>query len=146
MALTASVTLTENPAFEPQIAARASDLLDRAAAVYADGVRRAMENSPASGRAYRSGSVSVEGGRQGGGYHRASAPGEPPAPDTRTLVESIATAGQGLGFAHTVDVGVMSVDASRYVIALELGTSRMLPRPVWLPELQRAASSLGIPE
>lgn len=137
----ASVTVTENPAFGPQLAERASALMDRYAAVYADRVRGAMENSPASGRVYRRGSISVEGG-----YHRASAPGEPPAPDTRTLVESIATVGQGIGFAHVVEVGVTSVEAGQYALLLERGTSRMLPRPVWIPELQRATSAPGVPE
>jgi len=107
----------------------------------------AMENSPASGRIYRRGSVSVEGGRQAGmGFHRASAPGEPPAPDTRELVETIGTSGQGAGTTRVVDVGVTSAAAAAYVLPLELGTSRLLPRPVWIPELQRAASSPGNPE
>jgi len=141
-----TVEFTANPGFDPWLADQAGPLVDRYAEGYATRVRMAMENSPASGRAYQSGSVSVEGGRQGGGYHRASAPGEPPAPDTRELVEAIATVGQGEGTSRAVDVGVTSPAAARYLLALELGTSRMLPRPVWLPELDRARSTPGNPE
>lgn len=78
-----------------------------------------MQNSPRGGRVYRRGGVS----------HKASAPGEPPAPDTGFLMRSIGT---------SVDpetlVGTVSFTA-RYARALEYGTARMAARPFARPAL-----------
>src|SRR5258707_11771724 len=50
---------------------------------YVNRVRDLMRNSPATGRGYESGSSGTKI------RHRASAPGEPPAPDTGQLVDSV---------------------------------------------------------
>lgn len=98
-------------------------LVEQAAQVYTAEVRRLMEESPRGGRLYR----------RGLRLHKASAPGEPPAPDTRALIESIAY--------EVVEEGdvVSAYAGSRlpveYAAALEFGTQHVAPRPAWRPAL-----------
>src|SRR5215831_8893515 len=107
-----SATFNVDPSFEPWLASKAADVLDRSADTYVIEVERRMISSPATGRVYSS----------RGRRHRASAPGEPPAPDTHTLVESIASQPSGDGFDREILVGVDSTRSAVYVLSLELGT------------------------
>lgn len=71
-------------------------------------------DTPKTGRIYR----------RRGVEHQASAPGEPPASDTGTLVSRIRT-----DFARLAElVGVIRA-STRYAAALEYGTHRMAARP-----------------
>lgn len=108
----------------------------RLAATYANTVKRLMRDSPASGRRY--------------GRHRASAPGEPPAPNTGRLVQSIRWQ-----VTHDRRVWVASVSTNvKYALYLEYGAARgvthargrnkgriravrwvLYPRPAWAPAL-----------
>jgi len=67
------------------------------------------------------------------GKHTASAPGNPPNTDTGNLVSNITVQKIAGGF----DVGSRS--GAPYGVALEFGTSKMMPRP-WL----RPAAEKGI--
>lgn len=80
-------------------------------------------NAPKSGREYR----------RRRGTHRASAPGEPPAIDTGTLLASI-------GEPHVRKegnalVGTLTISAS-YAGLLERGTPRMAARPFAMPAVE----------
>lgn len=123
-----------NPAFVPWLDGKVERVMDAMGEFYADEVQRLMQTSPASGRVYRL--------RNPDRIHMASAPGEPPSQDTRELIHSIDSVGHGIGFDHVVEAGVTSTLAAEYAIPLELGTSRVLPRPAWIPALQNVR---GIP-
>lgn len=75
-------------------------------------VTRIMRETKKSGRTYRRG-------------HIASAPGEPPAPDTARLLRSIKVRSRGL--QADVYTGL------EYAPWLEFGTGRILPRPFMRP-------------
>lgn len=65
-----------------------------------------------------------------GALHQASAPGEPPAPDIGNLKNSIEATQQRrlLWWVH---------DGVEYGLYLELGTSRMAPRPFMVPAVEK---------
>jgi len=65
------------------------------------------------------------------GSHQASAPGDPPAVDTGTLRASIVS--------RETSKGASVSSHMEYAIYLELGTSKMAPRPVWIPVAQEIA-------
>lgn len=88
---------------------------------------RSQLSRPGSGRVYGR-------GRLGARRHQASAPGEPPAPDTRTLLESAHIEQEG----ETVRVLVNGADAA----GLEFGTRRMQPRPYMRPALVAAKARM----
>lgn len=132
-------TFVVNPEFQPWLDAKAETVMDASADVYVGEVRRRIESSEPAGRWYTS-------KRSRGARHHASAPGQPPAIDTGTLIQSIDTQSAGTGFQRVVQAGVSSREAATYVLALELGTSRMAPRPVWLPSLDAVRGRLGAPE
>lgn len=92
-----------------------NQVVDGVRAVTLDGVglvQNHMRQSPATGRSY--------------GNHRASAPGEPPAPDTGRLVGAIVA---GPVEQEKGDV-VGSIRANtEYAAALQLGTDKMAARP-----------------
>lgn len=80
----------------------------------------AIQKGPKTGRTYVRGTVT----------HRASAPGEAPATDTGILAGSI---------GWNVDASTLTADvfaSSAYAVHLELGTSRMEPRPFMVPALE----------
>ncbi|QDP54147.1 MAG: hypothetical protein GOVbin4685_7 [Prokaryotic dsDNA virus sp.] len=95
-------------------------VLETAAEIEA-GVKLRMQQGPATGRTYKRRSV----------VHRASAPGEPPAPDTGVLLGSI---------YHERAGQFSAVVGSRlaYAAFLEWGTFKMAPRPAWTPEVESA--------
>lgn len=82
-----------------------------------------MDNSPRSGRIYR----------RGGVVHKASGPGEPPAPDTGRLKQS----GKVVGPTKypTKILGQVSWSA-KYGSFLEFGTVKMAARPFARPALK----------
>lgn len=80
---------------------------------------------PGTGRVYKS--------KTGVGMHRASKPYYPPAPDTKTLKNSIGYNVWMSGYEITLRVGT-DIPYSKY---LEIGTSKMLPRPFLRPCLER---------
>lgn len=75
-----------------------------------------IEDTDKSGRVYQRGKVT----------HQASAPGEPPATDTGFLVNSIMS-DEEKPLCWAVSVG------AEYGAYLEYGTSRMGPRPFFVP-------------
>lgn len=89
-------------------------------------VIKAIQSGPASGAVYEKYAPRRT--------HQASAPGQPPMTDTGRLASSVyfepdangATVGSRLVYAHY----------------LEFGTSRMAPRPVWLPAAERLRAEL----
>lgn len=88
----------------------------RATVLDAEALTKVLLSQPGTGRMYQRGKT-VE--------HRASAPGEPPAPDTGRLRASVTTeVVRGLGEV----VGYVAVN-TEYAAALELGTEKMKPRP-----------------
>lgn len=83
-------------------------------------IRRIIQSSPASGRVYKRGNV----------LHRASAPGEPPAIDTATLLNSISSEVTSQKPRRAVAITGPNTE---YAAPLELGTSRMAARPYMRP-------------
>lgn len=71
------------------------------------------------------------------GSHRASAPGEAPAPDTTELIQSISS-------AQVEEVNAATFTTVPYSVPLELGnTSGTLePRPSFVPAAERGAEFL----
>jgi hypothetical protein len=88
----------------------------RAVVIDAEGITKTLLSQPGSGRLYSRGKT-VE--------HRASAPGEPPAPDTGRLRASVTT--EVVRGANEV-IGYVAVN-TEYAAALELGTEKVKPRP-----------------
>jgi hypothetical protein len=75
---------------------------------------KSQAGRPGSGRTYRS--------RTGHGVHQASAPGQPPAPDTHTLQQSI-------HLEHPRPETIRVIADAEGAAELELGSRRMAPRP-----------------
>jgi hypothetical protein len=107
---------------------------------YANEVKRLMRNSPATGRTYKS-SVSSA-------LHRASAPGEPPAPDSGQLLKSVRFRTRRLAAGGWVAEAGSSLKKALW---LEYGAARgvrgpsgrvesvqwiLFPRPAWGPALR----------
>ena len=82
---------------------------------------------PGTGKVYKS--------RTGVGMHRASKPYYPPAPDTKALKDSIDY--QVWMEANEVILRVGSKLKEKYPFYLEIGTSKMAPRPFLRPCLER---------
>lgn len=106
------------------------------ATTFANEVKELMRDSPATGRVYRRRGVT----------HRASAPGEPPAPDQGTLVRSVRWGVRKTASAWFAMVG----STLKYALYLEFGAARgvlgpsgrvekvqwiLYPRPAWWPAL-----------
>jgi len=88
----------------------------RAATIDAKGLMIGILSEPGKGRVYRKGATVT---------HRASAPGQSPAPDTGRLRGS--TQGEVFATAEGA-LGIVSVN-TEYAAALELGTEKIAPRP-----------------
>jgi hypothetical protein len=113
-------------------------------------VRRLMTESPRSGREYRKLRATqrargrTAGQRRRGDYiiHRASAPGEPPAPDTGTLRRAVNAELVLDRAGWQANVGVTQ-EAVKYAAPLEFGTRRIRPRPAWRPAYQNLRGQLA---
>ena len=105
------------------IAEAVAEVVQKTAAEIEAGGKLRMQQGPATGRTYKRGKV----------VHRASDPGEPPAPDTGALIGSI---------YHEKTGRLSAVVGSRlaYAAFLEWGTFKMEPRPAWDPEVDKARS------
>ena len=88
----------------------------RAATIEAESLTKVLLSQPGGGKIYSRGKTV---------QHRASAPGEPPAPDTGRLRASITT--EVVRGASEVR-GIVTAN-TEYAAALELGTEKMRPRP-----------------
>ncbi len=82
-------------------------------------VKQIMNDSPKDGRTYIVGS---------GQTHVASSPGNPPRPDTKTLINSIHVKSKGLAL-YAIRA------ATDYAFGLEFGTSKTAARPAFIPML-----------
>jgi hypothetical protein len=87
-------------------------------------VRKAIQGPPKTGREYARGVNNDK-------VHRASAPGEAPATDTGTLVNSIYNESRG---KYSRAIG----SRLDYAYYLEFGTFKMAKRPSWIPAVERA--------
>lgn len=100
-------------------------LIVNAAAIEAvTDVRKAIQGPPKTGREYVR-------GKNRDIVHRASAPGEAPATDTGTLVNSIYNEDRGK-YAKAIGSRLP------YAYYLEFGTFKMDKRPSWIPSVERA--------
>lgn len=86
-----------------------------------------MLNKSGSGNWYRS--------KTGNGWHQASAPGEPPAPDREKLLHSARSF--RIGGHQRVQV------EQEAAIKLELGTQQMAPRPYMRPAKEKAKAKMN---
>jgi len=104
--------------------------VERVVKAYAQKIRsdaiNSMRRSTPSGRTYK-----IKGKRKKAREHRASAPGQPPAVDTGRLWSSITADFRDDGLTGEVGPTVF------YGKYLELGTSRMAPRPFMEPALEQ---------
>ncbi len=125
----------------PRTSAEATKLRQRR-----QGVRRLNAKRRATAAALNSGAISPESitsRRILTGLHRASAPGDPPAPDTGTLRRS--------AFVERTERGVRVGVAMPYAAPLEFGTTRagtgrnvtIAPRPFMRPALAKTRAMLG---
>lgn len=85
-----------------------------------------MQNSPRSGRVYKRRGVT----------HKASGPGEPPAPDTGNLIRNIETSVDAQKLTGNVNFG------TKYSRALEFGTFKMAPRPFARPAVENKKETI----
>jgi len=96
----------------------ADDILERgvrAATIDAEALAVELLSQPGTGEVYR----------RNGRVHRASSPGDSPAPDTGFLRQSV---GHDVSRTPAGIVGKVTASAE-YAAALEFGTERMRPRP-----------------
>jgi len=98
-----------------------SDVVMETAADIEAGVKLRMQQGPHTGRTYKRRSV----------LHQASAPGQPPAPDTGVLLGSVY-------HERTGEFSAVAGSRLDYAAYLEWGTFRMAPRPTWTPEVENA--------
>lgn len=137
--MSAATSVTINPEWLSSLQAKKLKLMKLCVYIYAGQVRQMMENGTPSGRTYWS--------RKTHRFYQASAPGEPPAIDSRTLVSSVT--GSAESWNEGV-VGITSSEAAKYALALEFGTTRagrnhnvtILPRPYWRPALPIASRTV----
>lgn len=83
---------------------------------------------PGTGRIYKAGGTTSKG--KGRRTHRASAPGQPPATDTGTLLNSVR------GRMLSILQGMVEVTAE-YAKFLEYGTVKMAARPYFWPAVHQ---------
>jgi hypothetical protein len=104
--------------------------LEKSATILLRAVKREL-NQAGSGRWYRSGT--------GKGMHQASAPGEPPAPDTRKLQKSAHLEHPRLGLVRVM------VDGTAAAI-LEHGSRKrnLAPRPYMRPALKKSYAAMKL--
>lgn len=105
-----------NMALAEKLAMDACERGVRAATIEARSIAVVLLSQPGTGRIYQRGKTV---------QHQASAPGEPPAPDTGRLRQSIQT--EVVRGVREV-VGIVSAN-TEYAAGLELGTEKVRPRP-----------------
>lgn len=90
---------------------------------------------PKHGRVYRRRTVS----------HTASAPGEPPAIDHRTLSQHVKTLVKRISVAAYEIIGGVSLKSEEYPAVLEFGTRKNpgSARPAWRPALEKLKSRMA---
>jgi len=105
-----------NLALADQLSQAAVERGVRAATIDAKNITIELLSRPGKGEVYRKGKTVT---------HRASAPGDPPAPDTGRLRGSVQS--EVLATSEGA-LGIVSVN-TEYAAALELGTEKMAARP-----------------
>lgn len=103
---------------------RAHKAIKKAAFDIEVNAKQSMTGGPHTGRVYRIGNI----------MHRSSAPGEAPAVDTGTLINSI-------GVKMPNELLAVVYAGVEYALHLELGTVRIAPRPFMLPAMERERAS-----
>lgn len=116
-----SVELKINEAMIRALFDQSDKILDDLADDLAKEMKKRILTGSKSGRRY--------------GSHTASAPGQSPANDTGALVKSISVEKKN----KTADV----VIDKEYAEYLELGTSKMRPRPFIMPSIQKIKKQLS---
>lgn len=119
-----------------KMVAKMPSIAARIGTEYANRVKEMMRESPATGFVYQHRQVK----------HQASAPGEPPAPDTGTLMRSVIWRVEKKQARWIIEVG----SHLKYALYLEFGAARgyrneegrisqvqwvLFPRPSWGPAL-----------
>jgi len=125
-------TVVINPGWEVKFHNDANAFMKFIAKTYVDQVQKTIFDSKPSGRWYHR--------KQKGGWYRASAPGQPPAIDTWTLVRAIVYGEIKEGNGKIVGYGVgikAGSPAATYGLVLEFGNSRIKPRPYFRPSLPK---------
>ena len=112
--------------YAPAVGQRAS-LVVRKTTFDIEGTIKTNLSRPGTGRIYKAGGTTKRG--KGRRTHQASAPGQPPATDTGTLLNSVRA--RMLDSLH----GLVEVTAE-YAKFLEYGTVRMAARPYFWPAVQ----------
>jgi hypothetical protein len=107
------------PAIQAQIRPAVSQVV-RKTALGVEGDVKTEMRGPKSGRLYR----------RGGRTHQASAPGQAPAVDFGQLINSIQVQNV-TDLTSTVGTNV------EYAMALEMGSRRIAPRPVWRSVIEK---------
>jgi len=109
-------------------------------AIYVQKITKETVGGTGSGRTYKRGSK----------VHTASAEGEPPARDYGTLASSISYEVKVKGVVVEAFVGAdddkiqgkKPMTDPEYALFLELGTSKMSPRPYLVPSLKKATPKI----
>lgn len=135
--MSAVVTIVFNrmPTMAANLRARASQGVRKTAFTYEGNLKQRMMSGPKSGHMYitkvevKERATSLVVTRT---HHQASAPGQAPAVDTGTLVNSISTDARPGALEATVSTPV------EYAPHLEYGTVNMESRPAWIPEAELA--------
>lgn len=102
-------------------------VLSKSAFVVQKNAIRSIQSGGRSGRIYKRRSVT----------HLASGPGEPPKTDTGNLVKNIT-----VNRNKQLDYDVGSRKGAGYGFWLEMGTSKMLPRPWLKPALKKSLKDI----
>jgi len=119
--INAKVELKINEAMIRALFSDADKVINDSANSLAKEMKKSIKTGAKSGRQY--------------GNHTASAPGQSPANWTGDLVNSISVENKG----KTSEV----IINSQYAQLLELGTSKMRPRPFILPSIQKIKKQLS---
>lgn len=107
------------PAIQASIRPTVSQVVRKTAHDVEANVKLEMR-APKSGRLYRRGS----------GTHQASAPGQAPAVDFGQLINSIQV-------ENVSELTSLVGTNTEYAMALEYGSRRVAPRPVWRPVIEK---------
>ena len=125
MRLKATWQLTDNKLHQlsEEAEGRAHKLIKKTAFTIEANAKKPMMGAH-TGRIYRIGSVS----------HQASAPGEAPAVDTSTLINSIGT-------KMLEKLKAIVYAGAEYALHLEMGTRYIAPRPFMIPAVEQVRKS-----